>query len=166
MDDCGFPDQSDYYDMLLHNVDGGTILRKLKHPAPSLDDPDPCFHFPFEEALHGDRLREQLDLSHLDPSIQLAVTNLIKEFWSVFDVRGVWVPVKNYECVINTGNAHPIAVKKIHYGPKGIPIMQKAIAALKKVGHIRQIHDGCWLFKAVLVAKPHQEHVVDINDFV
>ena len=59
MDDCGFPDQSDDYDMLLHNVDGGTILRKLKHPAPSLDDPDPCFHFPFEEALHGNRLVRQ-----------------------------------------------------------------------------------------------------------
>ena len=35
--------------------------------------------------------------------------------------------------------------------------MRKAIAALKKVGHIRQIHDGRWLFKAVLTAKPHQD---------
>ena len=35
--------------------------------------------------------------------------------------------------------------------------MRKAIAALKKVGHIRQIHDGRWLFKAVLAAKPHQD---------
>ena len=166
MDDCGFPGQSDDYDMLLHNVDSGPILRKLKHPAPSLDDPKPCFHFPFEEALHGNCLWEQLDLSHLDPSIQLAVTNLIKEFWSVFGKRGVWVLVKNNECVIDTGNAHSIAVKKIWYGPKEIPIMQKAIAALEKVGHIRQIHDGHWLFKAVLAAKPHQEHVVDINNFV
>ena len=77
MDDHDFPDQSEDYDTLLHNVDGGPILRKLKHPASSLDDPNPYFHFPFEVALHGNRLREQLDLSHHDPSIQLAVTNLI-----------------------------------------------------------------------------------------
>ena len=166
MDDRGFPDQSDEYDTLLHNVDGGPILRKLKHPAPPLDVHDPSFHFPFDEALHGERLREQLDLSHLDPSIRLKVTDLIKEFWSVFDERGVWVPVRNYECVIDTGKAPPIAIKKIQYGPKEIPIMRKAIAALEKVGHIRQIHDGRWLFKAVLAPKPHQEHVNDIDDFV
>ena len=166
MDDRGFPDQSEDYDTLLHNIDSGPILRKLKHPAPSLNDPDPCFHFPFEEALYGDCLWEQLDLSHLDPSIQLVVTNLIKEFWSGFDEHGVWVPVKNYECVIDTGNAHPIAVNKIQCGPKEIPIMRKAITALEKVGHIRQIHDGRWLFKAVLAAKPHQEHVGNTNDFV
>ncbi len=166
MDDHGFPDQSDEYDTLLHNVDGGPILRKLKHPAPPLDVHDPSFHFPFDEALHGERLREQLDLSHLDPSIQLKVTDLIKEFWSVFNERGVWVPVRNYECVIDTGKAPPIAIKKIQYGPKEIPIMRKAIAALEKVGHIRQIHDGRWLFKAILAPKPHQEHVNDIDDFV
>jgi hypothetical protein len=44
--------------------------------------------------------------------------------------------------------------------------MRKAIAALEKVGHIRQIHDGRWLFKAVLAPKPHQEHVENIGDFV
>ena len=142
MDDRGFPDQSDEYDTLLHDVDGGPILRKLKHPAPPLDVHDPSFHFPFDEALHGERLQEQLDLSHLDPSIRLKVTDLIKEFWSVFDERGVWVPVKNYECVIDTGNTPPIAIKNIRYGPKELPIMRKAIAGLEQVGHIRQIHNG------------------------
>jgi hypothetical protein len=89
----------------------------------------------------------------------------MKKYWSVFDKHGVWVPVQNYECVVDTGDAPPIAVKKIQYGPKELPIMRKAIAALKKVGHIRQIHDGRWLFKAVLAPKPHQEHVKDISDF-
>jgi hypothetical protein len=37
--------------------------------------------------------------------------------------------------------------------------MHKAITALKKVGHIHQIPEGCWLFKALLAPKPHQEHV-------
>ncbi len=84
----------------------------------------------------------------------------------MFDERGVWVPVRNYECVIDTGDAHPIAVKKIQYGPKELPIMQKAIAAVEKVGHIRKIHDGRWLFKAVLAPKPHQEHVHNITNFI
>jgi hypothetical protein len=52
------------------------------------------------------------------------------------------------------------------YGPKETPIMRKAIAALKKVGHIHQITDGRWLFKALLAPKPHQEHVWNIDDFV
>jgi len=91
---------------------------------------------------------------------------LIVKYWSVFDDCGVFVPVRNYECVIDTGNAHPIAVKKIMYGPKEIPIMHKAVAAIEKVGHIRQIHDGRWLFKAVLAPKPHQEHVRHIDEFI
>ncbi len=79
---------------------------------------------------------------------------------------GVFDPVMNYKCVINTRNTHPIGVKKIMYGPKEIPIMHKAMADLKKVGHIHQIHNGRWLINAVLAPKPHQEHVRHIKDFV
>jgi hypothetical protein len=45
-------------------------------------------------------------------------------------------------------------------------IMRKSIATLAKVGYIRQIHDSQWLFKALLAAKPHQEHIPNIKDFV
>jgi hypothetical protein len=44
--------------------------------------------------------------------------------------------------------------------------MCKCIPVLPKVGHIRQITDGGWLFKALLAAKPHQKHVRCIDDFV
>jgi hypothetical protein len=44
--------------------------------------------------------------------------------------------------------------------------MRTAISALEKVGHMQQIHDRCWLFKALLAPKPHQEHVHDIDKFV
>jgi len=44
--------------------------------------------------------------------------------------------------------------------------MKKCISKLLKLGHIRQIHDGQWLFKALLAPKPHQEHVRNIDDFV
>jgi hypothetical protein len=45
----------------------------------------------------------------------------------------VFVPVKNYKYVIDTGDTPWIAVKKILYGPKETPIMRNAIAALAKV---------------------------------
>jgi hypothetical protein len=44
--------------------------------------------------------------------------------------------------------------------------MRNAIAALEKVGHIQQIHNGCWFFKTLLAPKPHQEHVRNIDKFV
>ncbi len=43
VNDRGFPDESKYYKTLLHNIDGGPILRKLKHPPPSLDEVEPEF---------------------------------------------------------------------------------------------------------------------------
>jgi hypothetical protein len=112
------------------------------------------------------QMRHDLDLSHLEPQVRDRVYNLIKKYWPVFDTNGVFVPVKNYECVIDTGDSPPNAVKKILYGPKETPIMQKAIAALEKVGQIHQITDGCWVFKALLAPKLHQEYVYHINNFV
>ncbi len=53
----GFPHQSDEFDTLLHNIDSGSVLRKLKHPPLMLDVVDPSFSFSFEEALHGKTLR-------------------------------------------------------------------------------------------------------------
>jgi hypothetical protein len=94
------------------------------------------------------------------------VEELIKKYWPVFDKKVIFNTVKNYECVIDTGDAKPIAVKKILYGPKEIPIMWNAIAALEKVGNIQQIYDGPWLFKVLLAPKPQQEHVRDIDNFV
>jgi hypothetical protein len=167
IDNQGFPNQSDKYNTLLHDIDSGTILRKLKHLPPPLDMVDPKFHFPFNEVCHSKCLCPQIYLSHLDPSVQLRVTALVKKYWSVFDEHGVWVPVRKYKCVIDTGNAHPIAVKKIQYGSKELPIVRKAITVLEKVvGHIHHMYNRHWLFKAVLAPKPHQEHIHNINDFV
>jgi hypothetical protein len=44
--------------------------------------------------------------------------------------------------------------------------MHKCIEALAKVGHIWQITDGSWLFKALLAPKLHQEHIKNMDDFV
>ena len=166
VDDHRIPDETKNYEALLHNVDGRVILRKLKHPPPSLDEVDPLFACPYNEAKHGEQMRHDLDLSHLGPQVRNHGYNLIKKYWPVFDTNGVFVPVKYYKCVIDTGDSPPIAVKKILYGPKEAHIMRKAIAALEKVGQIHQITDGHWLFKALLAPKPHQEHVRHIDNFV
>ena len=166
IDDRGFPDQSDEFDYLLHRTGGAKIIRKRLHPAPSLDVHDPLFHFPFDEVLHGEKLRKELQIDHLPRQIQNRLTNLIKKYWTIFDERGLFVPVRDYECVIDTGSARPITVSNINYGPRETPIMNKCIAALLKLDHIEQTHRGQWLFKALLAPKPHQEHVTDIDDFV
>jgi hypothetical protein len=106
LDDRGFPDQSNEYDNVLHHVKGRPVLRKLKHPQPDLDaPPDPAYQLIFIPEKHKAQLRKDVDLSHLEPDLQEDVYNMIQEFWSVFDGKGVFVPVKNYECVIDTGTA-------------------------------------------------------------
>lgn len=166
-DDRGFPDPSDEYDTLLRNIDGGTVLRKRLHPARPLDEIDPAFNVQYNEAKHGEQFKRDFKPSPLlteEENRQLA--DLIKEFWPVFDDAGLFIPVKDYECEIDTGTAAPIAVKGIKYGPYETPIMRKCVATLQKLGHISQTRFGAWLFKALLAPKPHQEHISDIDDFV
>jgi hypothetical protein len=166
LDDRGFPDQSHEFNILLHNVDSGPILRKQNHPALPLDDIDPHFHSPFDAARHGEKLQNKLHLSHLEPAVHDQVYQLLRKYWSVFCDKGQFIPVKDYKCSIDTGGAHPICIKKINYGPWEIPIMRNCISSLEKLGHIRQVYGGEWLFKALLAPKPHQEHVCHIDNFV
>ncbi len=166
IDNRGFPNQLDEFDTLLHNIDGGPVLRKLKHPPPYLDMTDPLFSFSYDELLHSKCLYRYLDLSYLATTLQQIIYALIKKYRLVFDNCGMFVLVKNYKCVIDTGGMQLITVKNIQYGPKEIPKLHKAIAALESVGHSCQIHDGQWLFKAVLAPKPHQEHMKHIKDFI
>ncbi len=105
-------------------------------------------------------------MTHLDLTLLEKIYSIIHNHWSVFDKKGVFVLVKKYKCVIDTRSSGPIAVKKILYGKQETVIMRKCIAALAKVGHIQQITEGSWLFKALLAPKPHQEHIQNIDDFV
>ena len=65
MDDRGFPDQSNDFDVLLKNLEGGPVLRKRKHPCPNLSVIDPDYHDVFAEAKHGEYLNATLKLDHL-----------------------------------------------------------------------------------------------------
>ncbi len=96
IDDRGFPNKSDHYDNLLYNIEGGPILQKLKHRPPPLDEVDPEFFSTYDESKHGEQLRQDFDLYHLDTRVQEKIYVLVKKYWSVFDKKGIYVPVKNY----------------------------------------------------------------------
>ena len=105
---------SDDYDHVLHNIDGGPILRKLRHPKPDLTaSMDPLYYLPFIPEKHEAIMKRDMDLSHLELDLQERIYDVIRRHWSVFDEKGIFVPIKHYECVIDTGNSWPIAVKKI-----------------------------------------------------
>ena len=71
LDDRGFPDQSDDYNHVLHNIDKGPVLCKLKHPVPDLNAPvDPAFYSEFIPEMHKSPMRQDVDLSHLKPDLQ------------------------------------------------------------------------------------------------
>ena len=165
-DSRGHPDEETDWESMLPEVKAGKLIRKRKHAAPPIDNVDPNFGVPYNEAKHGDILRSALDLSHLTPSQQITLTDCIKKFWRVFCKEGVTTPVKDYECEIDTGNARPVACKNATFGPREQPIIEKAIAKLLELGHIKQIYEGEWLSKPLLAAKPHQENVTHIEDFV
>jgi hypothetical protein len=67
--DRGFPDETEHYEHLLQIINVGTILHKLKHPPPSLDEVCPQFFCTFNEAKHGEQMRQDLNLSHLEPEV-------------------------------------------------------------------------------------------------
>ena len=56
LDNCGYPDQSHEFDVILPNVKGGPILRWRKHPASPIEDIDPRFLLHYKEACHGAKL--------------------------------------------------------------------------------------------------------------
>jgi hypothetical protein len=164
-DNRGFPDETNAYDNLLHNVDGGVVLRKKKFDAPPwtrmiLVSTTPSTN----RNMANDYAKSSI--FPICPKQGDQLSALIKRYWSIFDNRGTFTPVRHYQFIIDTGSASLIAVKKIDYGPQETKIMQRSINALEKVGQISQIHDGQWLFKALLAPKPHQEHISDIADFV
>jgi hypothetical protein len=117
LDDPSYPNQSHKFNILLHKIKGGPILCKWQHPAPPLDEIAPRFDAKYNKATHGARLRKELNLSYLNPPMREWIYKLLQKYWSVFDDKGLFVPVKDYKCSIDTGSAHPIFVEKINYGP-------------------------------------------------
>ena len=137
-DDRGFPDEQTHWESMVPSTSSGRLIRKRLHPDPDIDSVDPNFGEVFDPVLHGPELNK-LELSHLVHSQQSTLKDLIKKYWRIFSKKGITVPVKDYQCEIDTGNARPIACKNPTFGPLELPIIKRAITKLLELGHIRQI---------------------------
>jgi hypothetical protein len=72
LNDRGFPDQSNDYDHVLHGVNGGPVLRKLRNPQPDLEAAiDPVYYSPVVPEKHKALMRKDMDLLHLNPGEDL-----------------------------------------------------------------------------------------------
>jgi hypothetical protein len=81
VDNRGFPDVSDDFDTLLHNINDGPVLHKLKRPPPNPNGPaNPLFSFEYDEVWHDHRLHEQLNLSHLDQALRDRIYTLVIKY--------------------------------------------------------------------------------------
>ena len=163
MDDHGFKDLQQDYDVLEEEASDSPVLRKVEPALP--DAVDPNFDVKYDDAKHGEYLRNNLSTGHLPPEIAARLISVLKKHWRVFDPDGLKCSVIGYECDIETGDAKPILCGNVNYGPRESVIMRKHIKALLNIDHIDQIRQSLWMFPALLAAKPHQETIYDITDF-
>jgi hypothetical protein len=101
----------------------------------------------------------------LSADLSNRVRSFVEELWDIFREDGVQIPVHGYEMDINTGKHKPIAVRKPHYGLHEAPIMQKTINKLLELKFIKPDVLSPWGFQITLAPKPHQEAIMDIDDY-
>ena len=165
-DDRGHPSPQVDWESMLPEVKTGRLLRKHKHNSPKLQYIDPDCGEVYDNNKHGEILRAELNMNHFTTVQQSFLTVVVKKYWRVFIKKGVTTVVKYYECEIDTGNARPIRCRNTTFGPLETPLIKKSITKLVELGHAKQIYHGQWLSKPLLAAKPHQENITEIEDFV
>jgi hypothetical protein len=150
---------------IIYQARGGHSLRKnLPHYFPKAN---PNFHCMFDEKKDSDELMRNLKLDDsLSQNTQNRIRTFVKEFWDVFRMEGVKIPIRGYEMVIDTGDHQPIAVAKPHYGMHEALIMQNTIEQLLAMGFIVKDSISPWGFRITLAPKPHQENVTEIENYV
>jgi hypothetical protein len=103
--------------------------------------------------------------SDVDPAIRARIISIIESYWDCFDSAGVMKPILHFEFAIDTGGSAPLCCRKPRYGPHGSKIIMTQIQVLLDNGWNRPCY-GPWGSSIVLAAKPHQEQVTGISDFV
>jgi hypothetical protein len=101
----------------------------------------------------------------VDPAIRTAIVDIIESHWDCFYGAGVKFPILYFEFAIDTGASPPVCCKKPRYGPHESKIIMTHVDVLKGNGWIRRCF-GPWGSSIVLAAKPHQEHITDILEFI
>ena len=93
------------------------------------------------------------------------IKGMIRKYWDCFCLKGTKRTILDYEFAIDTGASKPVCCRKPTYGPHEAPIIMEQIQMLLNNDWIRECK-GAWGSQIVLAAKPHQEHIQHIKDFV
>jgi hypothetical protein len=141
------------------------VIRKSTRPLLTDADCNPDFiGVEYDEPSDRPFLRKHLNTRSKTPEvICTAIITLIQQYWCCFAKCNVKIPITGYKCFIDTRKGKPTVAHNIHYGLHETPIMQAAINALLDNQQISVNIHSDWLSKAVLAAKPHQEHVTNIT---
>jgi hypothetical protein len=102
---------------------------------------------------------------NVDVGTRQSIIAIIQSYWDCFYSEGVRFPILAFEFCIDTGDFPPICFRKPHYGLHEGKLVMTHIAVLLHNGWIG-LCSGAWGSTIVLAAKPHQEHVLDILDFI
>jgi hypothetical protein len=102
---------------------------------------------------------------NVDVGTRQSIIAIIQSYWDCFYLEGVRFPILGFEFCIDTGGSPPICCCKPHYSPHEGKNIMAHIAVLLHNGWIR-LCSGAWGSTIVLAAKPHQEDVLDILDFI
>jgi hypothetical protein len=102
---------------------------------------------------------------NVDPAVRKRIVDIIETHWDCFYSAGVRHTILDFDFAIDTGGSSPVCCRKPHYGPHESKIIMEHINVLLANGWIHPCK-GPWGSSIVLAAKPHQEHVTDIDDFV
>ena len=86
---------------------GNKIIRKRLHPAPRLNNIYPKLNMPYVEAEHSKLLLKDLKIHHLPIAAQTKLHALIIKYFPVFNLNSLFIPVKDYQCFIDAGDARP-----------------------------------------------------------
>ena len=73
------------------------------------------------------------------------------------------IPVKDYQCHVDTGISKPVVAKNIRFGMHESKIMKDAIDGLLEKNQIVQDDESEWMSMPVLAPKPHQEDILGEN---
>ena len=127
---------------------------------------------PRHDIIQYDKLKDEEELTanlHVGNNIEKrhsdAIILIIQKYWDSFCKRGARRTILDYEFSIDTGAAKPFFCRRPTYGPHERPIILEQISSLLDNDWIEEC-GGAWGSMIVLAAKPHQEHIEDIKNFI
>ena len=120
----------------------------------------------FNEDNDAEELKKGLEIgSSINTNLRNSIIDIVKTYWDCFCKEGARRTILDYEFAIDTSTSKPVCCKKPAYGPHESTIIMKQVQQLLANGWIKRCQ-GPWGSLIVLAAKPHQEHVTNIDNFI